>query len=174
MQKDDEKQSPKKKKIKAPECNDLEDTIVELAPAEHLTAVDLEVEDLNKRPHEGGRETMNALLARTLLEAITTYNGTGGATTLNSFINKLEMAAKRTGFNNKETLDLAVNRLAGQAAVLWQSHSMANPERSRLRWCHGAPATVASNPSGCVKPLSGTPAEQRSRDPEIAETTRHT
>ncbi|KAG5462608.1 MAG: hypothetical protein BJ554DRAFT_4439 [Olpidium bornovanus] len=71
---------------------------------------------------------------RTLLGAVPTYNGTGDVPALNGFVNKLEMAANRAGFNDEETLDLGVTRLMGQAAVIWQSHCRANPQGSPSRW----------------------------------------
>ncbi|KAG5457556.1 MAG: hypothetical protein BJ554DRAFT_2391 [Olpidium bornovanus] len=43
---------------------------------------------------------------------------TNNAKTLNGFIDELEMAARRAGFNSEETLDLVANCLTGQAAVL--------------------------------------------------------
>ncbi|KAG5460981.1 MAG: hypothetical protein BJ554DRAFT_6899, partial [Olpidium bornovanus] len=57
---------------------------------------------------------LNNPLARTFLGAVPKYNRTGRAPALNDFVDKLEMAARIS----EETLDLAANRLTGQAAVL--------------------------------------------------------
>ncbi|KAG5456352.1 MAG: hypothetical protein BJ554DRAFT_3933 [Olpidium bornovanus] len=54
-------------------------------------------------------------------------NVTGGATALSSITSKLEMGseARRLRQREKDALDLAVNRLTGQSAAVWQSHSLA-------------------------------------------------
>ncbi|KAG5461033.1 MAG: hypothetical protein BJ554DRAFT_6843 [Olpidium bornovanus] len=107
----------------------------ELARKEHVEKYLRENQNTQKYREcdEDERPRLNALLARTLLGAVPTYNGAGGVPALNGFVNKLEMAAKRTGFNDEETLDLGVNRLMGQAAPVTVSAPKWSLTRVRRR-----------------------------------------
>ncbi|KAG5457109.1 MAG: hypothetical protein BJ554DRAFT_2966, partial [Olpidium bornovanus] len=97
-------------------------TIEELAIEQHA-------EDQN---YAGTRAS--DLLAQTMLAAVPTYNGTGGATALTNFIAKVETAAEQAELNEGQTLALAIHRLSGQASILWLSHVKEHSKESHQRW----------------------------------------
>ncbi|KAG5462197.1 MAG: hypothetical protein BJ554DRAFT_5504 [Olpidium bornovanus] len=97
------------------------------------TIEDLAIEQHAEDQNYAGTRASD-LLARTMLAAVQTYNGTGGATVFMNFIAKVETTAEQAELNEGQMLALATHGLSGQASILWLSHVKEHPKGSHQRW----------------------------------------
>ncbi|KAG5460024.1 MAG: hypothetical protein BJ554DRAFT_7978 [Olpidium bornovanus] len=96
-----------------------------------MEAALLQAEEEEKEDDQPPEGNLNTLLAWTLLGAISTYRRRSSTDQLHHQAGN----GRRTSWvSSEETLDLAVNRLVGQAATLWQNHARMHPRGTALLW----------------------------------------
>ncbi|KAG5462487.1 MAG: hypothetical protein BJ554DRAFT_4929, partial [Olpidium bornovanus] len=108
----------------AQELEDYGDTVKELSDEGRYST------------HKAERKAKGVLdfAVTALLNSMPIYTGAGGAIAIMTFITKMEKAIQAAQFNEQVALALAVNKLGGQAAILWLTHAKDNLPGSPRRW----------------------------------------